>query len=342
MKIYSEDDAFAALRAVLNDEAAGLPDFEEWPDLHVILRGPQFDGTLTPGVMRGFVEFQYSVYRSFAAAKYGIPDARRLSEDEKKDLEIIVHVEAGSSVLEVDIQALLEKLVVSVAGRMTPNEVIILAISLALIWSGTTLLRNFLNNRKEVALKKLDEDGRARLVAAVENLKKDEKDNLRTFGSVLNENARVLMAHQIAQQGQTDLLKGFSEADEVEIQGQTISGEAIRYMARSSRRKAVEMELEGLYMIRRVDTTDPLLTRVKVVEVGGEGYSFDANVQDDMLSLRKKQALQAAEWGRHPVHLNIQAKMLDDDIRDAVVTEVTPLTAEELAKLTSAKPAPGE
>lgn len=340
MRIATEQEAVDVLwRVLMEEQISEEMDFTDWPRLNIRLTGEQFHGSLTPTVMRGFLEFQYSIYRAYAAAKFGIPDARRLSEEEKQELEIAITVEEGSSIFEVDIQALLEKLVENIGARMSPTELTVLAISLALIWSGTTILRKFLTDRKAVAIKKLESSEQERLVNALTDLSRDEKERLRIITSAMNENTRIHVASAIAQDGQADLLKGLSEADEVTIQGQKISGEAIRHMARSARRKAVEVDLEGLFLIKRVDTSDPLMAKVRVIEVGGDGIAIDANVQDDLLTLKKKKALQSAEWDRHPVRLSITAKMLDDEIRDAVITEVSELSESELSALTNTRSA---
>jgi hypothetical protein len=337
MKISNEEQAFELLALALSEDATPRKiDFSGWPNLNIVLVGESFHGTVTPGVMKGLLEFQSSIYRSYAVAKYGIPDARKLSDDERLDLEIVVHVESGSSILDVDIQSIIEKLIESVGARMTPAELAILVAILALIWSGTTILKKFLNDRKEIALKKLDEDGRAQLVEALVSMSREDKERMRIFATALNENSRISIAAGIAQDGKADLLKGLSEADQVTVQGQSFSGDAIRHMTRNARRKAAEIDLEGLFFIRKVDTTDPLMTRVRVEDIGDRS-TIDANVQDDLLTLRKKKALQDAEWNRHPVRLAINAKMLDDEIRDAVITEVEALSEDELGSLSRSR-----
>lgn len=78
--------------------------FSGWPVLTIKLTGEEFDQSMTTGVMKGFMELQSSIYKSYATLKYGEPNAQKLNKDERKMLEISVKVEKGSSDLSVDYQ----------------------------------------------------------------------------------------------------------------------------------------------------------------------------------------------------------------------------------------------
>ncbi len=50
------------------------------------------------------------------------------------------------------------------------------------------------------------------------------------------------------------------------------------------------------------------------------GLQLDAEVQDDSLTGKYKEALKEAEWSRSPVKLKINAKLIgEDEYKDAVV-----------------------
>lgn len=53
--------------------------------LHIKLIGSQFHGSLTTSVMKGLIELQDGINRSYCLAKYGSDDLRRLSEIELKN-----------------------------------------------------------------------------------------------------------------------------------------------------------------------------------------------------------------------------------------------------------------
>ena len=104
--IQNEEDAYQILQRAHNGELGPYSEiiFDGWPTLNIYLKGNKFHQSLTPTIMRGLLEFQKGIYQSFASAKYNHP-TKRLSEAEKKDLEIRVNVSKGSSDLLISPQA---------------------------------------------------------------------------------------------------------------------------------------------------------------------------------------------------------------------------------------------
>lgn len=115
--IKSEEDAYEVLSNALAGtiQPFGTVIFDGWPTLNLNVKGRKFHQSLTPTVMRGLLEFQKGIYQSFAAAKYNYP-SKRLSESEKKDLEIRVDVHEGSSDLDINFNEIALKLVEQLGG----------------------------------------------------------------------------------------------------------------------------------------------------------------------------------------------------------------------------------
>lgn len=92
--IRSEEDAYEVLRRARDRELGPYNRiiFDGWPTLNLYLQGEKFHQSITPTVMKGLLEFQKGIYRSYAAAKYDHP-AKRLSEKERDELEIRGHLE---------------------------------------------------------------------------------------------------------------------------------------------------------------------------------------------------------------------------------------------------------
>jgi hypothetical protein len=106
ISIRSEQDAYNLLQQILNEsislEGSELR-LEGWPKLHIYLTGEKFHQTLTPSVMKGFIDLQHGIYKSYALAVHHTADTRILTKEESDDLEIEVKVEEGSSDVEVDL-----------------------------------------------------------------------------------------------------------------------------------------------------------------------------------------------------------------------------------------------
>lgn len=70
---------------------------ENLEPLRIKLIGSQFNGGLTYSVMKGLVDLQEGINRSYCIAQYGDSNLRRLTNDEIKQLELIVTLEKGST-----------------------------------------------------------------------------------------------------------------------------------------------------------------------------------------------------------------------------------------------------
>ena len=78
--IRSEDDAYGLLQKLV-DKSINIGDrqlsFEGWPTLTLRLQGQDYQSTITPPVMKAFLELQQGIYRSYATAKYNSPHKRQ-------------------------------------------------------------------------------------------------------------------------------------------------------------------------------------------------------------------------------------------------------------------------
>lgn len=83
--------------------------------LEVKLFGSQFHKSLTPTVMKGLIELQKGIYRSYCFAQYGHTNLRQLSKDELSQLEFTVIINEGCT----DILAAIEGVLRAAGDWMT-------------------------------------------------------------------------------------------------------------------------------------------------------------------------------------------------------------------------------
>ncbi|MGP5531191.1 hypothetical protein ACTXMK_05225 [Psychrobacter celer] len=84
--------------------------------LEVKLFGDQFHNSLTPTIMKGLIELQKGIYRSYCFAQYGDTNLRQLSKEELSQLEFTVIISEGCT----DILAAIEG-VLKAAGDLMTN-----------------------------------------------------------------------------------------------------------------------------------------------------------------------------------------------------------------------------
>src|SRR5262249_53139492 len=81
-----------------------------------------------------------------------------------------------------------------------------------------------------------------------------------------------------------------------------------------------QVRLTGLYRVGKVDTTAPDGFRVTLIDVK-TGEEISASLIDAIISAEHRDAIQAAEWNKQPVLVELTARKLRKRIVDAVVID---------------------
>ncbi|EMY9048054.1 hypothetical protein ABCX51_002352 [Salmonella enterica] len=321
--IESEQQAFDLLESYL--DGYGLPDslsFNGWPNLTIKLTGEKFNRSLTPSVMKGFVEMQAQINKSYALAKYGVPDVRKLTKEELDALEIEVTVEQGSSIVEINIDGFLTKLTQELVGKMNATEIMFTVLGAAVIWGGVTVFKRFLDNRKDTRLAEIAKDGEKEHLRTMQIMSEQETKRLRVISEMVADKPLLDNMDRMSYDAKTQMVKSFVRSDSAQIDGVTIDSEMAKELVTNARRRSSEMRIDGIYRIEEVNNTDPESFKVKVRRVDTD-QRLTCVVQDVFLDESgNKEALQRAEWERKPVHLSINAKHVDGDIKSAVILYV--------------------
>ncbi|CAI0986637.1 hypothetical protein [Serratia proteamaculans] len=323
LTINTEEEAFALIESYLSGYK--LPEhisFDGWPSLSFRLEGENFQQSITPSVMKGFIEMQSQINKSYALAKYGVPDPRKLTKEEREDLEIKVKVEKGSSVFNVDIDGFLTKLGQELIGKMSPQEIMATLLGAALIWGGVSIFRRFLDNRKEVRLAELSKDGDKEHLRTMQSMSQEETKRMELMTKFINKTPLLDNMDRMSYDAKTEMVKSFARADVAEIDGVTLDAELAKELITNARRRSTEMRIDGIYRIEEVNNTDPEAFKVKVRNIK-TNQKLTCLVQDVFLDeTGNKDALVRAEWERSPVHLSINAKHVDGEIKSAIILYV--------------------
>lgn len=118
------------------------------------------------------------------------------------------------------------------------------------------------------------------------------------------------------------MIKSFSKANTAEVDGLVLDSELSKELATNARRRSAEIRMDGYYRIEQVDSTDPEAFKVRIKNVDN-GVRINAVVQNVFLEYEGyKEALKQAEWERESVHLTINAKEMDGEIKSATIIYV--------------------
>lgn len=120
--------------------------------------GEKFEQSLTPNIMKGFVEMQNYINRTYRLIQYNDVDTQKLSKEEREALQLKITVERGSSLLNVNFDGLWTQDRGNWLQKMDATTLAITVLGSAAIWATSSGIKRFLDNRKEVRLAEIKKD----------------------------------------------------------------------------------------------------------------------------------------------------------------------------------------
>lgn len=148
----SEDEAWAFLEKAISESAPAddfrALSFDGWPayDLYLSVG----EASLTTSMMEVFIAFQDSIWRSYAILKYGEPDLRRLTDEERKELQFQVIVSPGSTITKADINKIATAYLKEALAKMSGPQIAITAIATVLLWCSSSVMNSYLQSRLDI------------------------------------------------------------------------------------------------------------------------------------------------------------------------------------------------
>lgn len=326
------DDVVALLKEALNDQLdhyeLRVADLEKF-SMH--LTGEKFHQTITPSLMKGFIDLQNAIYRSYAQIKYNEPTILKLSKEEKDELELEVKVINGSSGFEVNVQELFEKLITLLAGKMTSKHIFILVLSTILLYGGYEAHSNYLENQKEIRMAEiaLEKDVSAkqeRLATVALLTDRDEDDTKDILAQAAKFAPQVNNIKEEANNASHSLIKSAQAADSIDFDNGKIklTGEAAKELTKTSPNKWNDVRIDGVYHVVNVDSSHSAKRKIRIRNIETQ-QEILAVLENDTLDQKNLNLIQEAEWGYNPVFLKVRAKELNNTFKEAQILEAKEL-----------------
>lgn len=100
--IKSAEDFWAMMSRHLEKEedifTQGIEvEFDGWPQLFIKVNGEKFNSSLTGSMICGLAAMNESLQRAYAMAKYGVPNLQKLTNEDKKSLDVVFQISKGST-----------------------------------------------------------------------------------------------------------------------------------------------------------------------------------------------------------------------------------------------------
>lgn len=291
------------------DEAISL-DLNNWPHIHIELKGPNYEGTITAGTAQAVIGYQKAFEQAYI--RLAKPDSKRLTNDEKRSIAIKAKVEKGSTLLTIDLNEALTNLSTQLLGKMTPTQILIAILGLGIVAGSTVVAKAFVNSRAT----RLSKESELQQQIA---LSKEETKRLEVVTEAMKQQPKLHQANSDFDDARDDLLRSAADATSFKFENMKMSGQQASAMARSPKAKSIELQLNGTYIIQGVHWPagdEEVVLDLRSLE---RSMEFKASLSTESLLQRDKDLLAKAEWERVPLYLSINAKKLRDEVVSATV-----------------------
>jgi len=309
--ISSEAEAFEFLSKLdggsLDAKSIEL-EFIGWPIVEVKLIGKQFDASITTEVMKGFIDLEANLQRTYAKLAYN-GNTHRLTKADRERLQLVVKVEKGSANNVINLQDAANQMINGAMKNMTPDQIFHTAIIAMVLYAGYASFKHYIN--KQVEKKEIE----IKLAMSQEETKRVE-----IIQQIAQANPVVREIQVDAEEHHNTMLKSIASADRVEIAGIELSGNQLKDIVRKAREKSSETRIDELFKVDLFDATNLDKFRVHVRN-DEKGLEFRATVSNK-IATADQQLLLARIRERKPISLRINAKELRGEITSALIVGI--------------------
>lgn len=311
--IKSEDDAFAALQKALAQELDENTQvvFEGWPVFRLTISGEDFDSSIPTRIMPPILDLQRELYRIYCKARYNSEDTKRLTQDERELLELVVTVERGSSAFITELANSLNEIVKN--SNMSGDHALILLVSVAVLITASYGWRDWLRKRER-------EHGQEITV----RLSEQETRRLELVTEAMRQKPELVENQGSIDRFRSDLSKKLKPADQIAVDSQPIiTGVRAAEIVPTPRAAAEDLRIDGEFVINEV----------KFPRVFGGKYRFSVtrvidqqhmmvDAQPGVLTDEQLDVLKEGGFGVRPVLMEINAKSLRGYISSASLVSI--------------------
>lgn len=330
VRIATEAAAWATLEAVLERGASrrrGQIAVSDWSNVSLTYWVKGGDSVITPPIMRGLLAMQESILRTRFIAIENTSDLRGVGAVERSRYEMKARIYPGSSGIEIDLTEITKHLITELTDHMPPEYVLGLGAFAILAWSGQSVWRKWLDNRKDIALSEIEAGKNREVLSALKFSNETDLERWKIFNEAQQRFPGASEIEKAVEKGRLALVEAASFTEKAKIANRIIEPSVAKDLSSQPLAEEERDDISGLFRILYVDPTarDGFKIRLEHIETGEKLSAF---AQDAMLSERDKSLIQQGEWQKKPIEASVRVKRRGQAITNATVTAVLRVATE--------------
>ncbi|MCP5223165.1 MAG: hypothetical protein H6944_15930 [Zoogloeaceae bacterium] len=309
--VRSADEAWELLD--LATHGGAIPEklrikFEGWPTFTMKVDGKDWKSTVPTRVMGPLLELQKDLHRNFVSISYGTANLKKLRDEDRDSLEIVVKVADGSSDFLADLAKQMTVLGEKALDKMSSRDAVVAVVGVATIVGTSLVAMNWIATRQH------EIDAETKI-----ELSRQETERLKIMKDAVTAQPRLQEAQKDHVQTTNRLLKTLKPSDSASVMGVQISGPEAMEITQQDRARSQDVELSGAFRVLANDASRGDGFRIKVARLS-DGLTFSADVPFELPADQKK-LIQEAEWskGSEIVELHVEGLLLRGAVQSARV-----------------------
>lgn len=277
-------------------------------------------------MMSGLVEYQNDLYRSVARLIKNDGRIIRLTDAEKRQLELVFSVTEGSSELFAKAAESLGALGKAVEKLNSKQSLIAILTFLVLFFgaAGGYMYLSHVETMKKIEAeqkgREFDQNEKKDLYDFIEKMLHDKQAQADTLKKATRQSAAASDISQYSDHAVDEVLRRSGEATEVIYQGLAFDADVISAVTATRRAKSEKMVIQDTFLVTALESENVKSYRVHLESVDGD-WNLVAELEDPLVSSKYQKAIQKAEWNHTPVTVHIVGRRVGESIRDAKITK---------------------
>lgn len=342
VSVTGEDRAWALLKEALSAEEVPVDlqvHIGEVDGINIHVKGRDLDGTIPARYLPALLEYQESINRLYSYVKYKEYSVRRLTDEDKRAVEIVYRVEKGSSSFGAQMAPVLEKIGLEAASKMTGQQLLIFMSLSVVLLAGYGGFRLWLNYKKE----KLGADQAGAAIKALSEVAQDladgqkqapelEMQRVKLLKKAMKSSRAAKLVLETADSANSRLAFSMDADDKLVIGDVELAGDELKRAATAPRERSTLFDESGPAVLTSVDNTagDGYAVGVKFLNTAS---AVVAKVENDRLIDEERRCVAEAVISRKPIHIHVDGKWHRGAVVRARILSIRGLSEVELKAL---------
>lgn len=309
LNVATLDDAVALLQKALDNGFDDSKSYEiafgDWLQFCFKVEGDKYQSTLPASSLKALAQYQAAINSFYAALVYS-KTTQSLTDDDKKDLELIFHFSQGSSVTKAGLGDVVERLGLRAIEKMNGNQLVVTVLGLALLAGAYAGHSNYLD---------------------AETAQHQTEAHLQVVQAAIDANSRLSSLNADIAASAVNMAKSVIDADAIEIGRLSLSADEIPDYIKRERTRRQHSRIDGLYRVTRIAETDSGF-RISLEDEDGvavpASMPMDGSASSQILSelfrsLESKQAVPLHVVAKMRSGVPVEASILTGHIQDTLL-----------------------